>query len=290
MRLTRAADFWRFCPLSESSSWRSARGARARVGRLLALTRTCAVVPSSGWASPPSCWDRRQWPARSAKLKLNRSPASGRARCSWRRIVKRLLPGLVADLKRLKSDGGPQRAIALLSAYVAMIAASGGQVPRVAIMVDTGAGRRRRVRRFACRCVRRGAAGLTGAVCRSRPSSGPDALGVRASPDERAVRGPDARPWHRRQGFGRDGSSARREGGSGSAGEDIRATAPPCHPREDRCRRLGGRSPPPHALLCRRVLRDQRWRGRSRCGTRAVLARHVETSCAGQASSGGGRG
>jgi transcriptional regulator with XRE-family HTH domain len=38
-----------------------------------------------------------------------------------------LLPGLVADLKRLKSNGGPQRAVALLSAYVAMIAASGGQ-------------------------------------------------------------------------------------------------------------------------------------------------------------------
>lgn len=38
-----------------------------------------------------------------------------------------LLPGLVADLKRLKSHGGPQRTVALLSAYVAMIAASGGQ-------------------------------------------------------------------------------------------------------------------------------------------------------------------
>lgn len=38
-----------------------------------------------------------------------------------------LLPGLVADLKRLKSDGDSQRAVALLSAHVAMIAASGGQ-------------------------------------------------------------------------------------------------------------------------------------------------------------------
>ena len=53
--------------------------------------------------------------------------------CEWSRALfmapdrQALLPGLVADLKRLKSDGGPQRAIALLSAYVAMIAASGGQ-------------------------------------------------------------------------------------------------------------------------------------------------------------------
>ena len=37
-----------------------------------------------------------------------------------------LLPGLAADLRRLKANGGPQRAVALLSAYVAMITASGG--------------------------------------------------------------------------------------------------------------------------------------------------------------------
>lgn len=38
-----------------------------------------------------------------------------------------LLPGLAADLRRLKANGGPQRAVALLSGYVAMIAASGGE-------------------------------------------------------------------------------------------------------------------------------------------------------------------
>jgi transcriptional regulator with XRE-family HTH domain len=39
-----------------------------------------------------------------------------------------LLPGLAADLKRLGVNGGPQRAIAQLSSYVAMIATSGGDV------------------------------------------------------------------------------------------------------------------------------------------------------------------
>jgi transcriptional regulator with XRE-family HTH domain len=39
-----------------------------------------------------------------------------------------LLPGLAADLKRLGAHGGPQRAIAQLSSYVAMIATSGGDV------------------------------------------------------------------------------------------------------------------------------------------------------------------
>ena len=37
-----------------------------------------------------------------------------------------LLPGLAADLKRLSANGGPQRAIAQLSSYVASIAMSGG--------------------------------------------------------------------------------------------------------------------------------------------------------------------
>jgi transcriptional regulator with XRE-family HTH domain len=39
-----------------------------------------------------------------------------------------LLPGLMTDLKRFMSQGGPQRGIALLSAYVAMIVASGGDM------------------------------------------------------------------------------------------------------------------------------------------------------------------
>jgi transcriptional regulator with XRE-family HTH domain len=37
-----------------------------------------------------------------------------------------LLPGLAADLRRLSAHGGPQRAVALLSSYVASIAVSGG--------------------------------------------------------------------------------------------------------------------------------------------------------------------
>lgn len=40
-----------------------------------------------------------------------------------------LLPGLAADLKRLSANGGPQHAIAWLSAYAAMIATSGGDEP-----------------------------------------------------------------------------------------------------------------------------------------------------------------
>jgi transcriptional regulator with XRE-family HTH domain len=37
-----------------------------------------------------------------------------------------LLPGLAADLRRLSASGGPQRAVAQLSSYVASIAVSGG--------------------------------------------------------------------------------------------------------------------------------------------------------------------
>lgn len=40
--------------------------------------------------------------------------------------VQALLPGLAADLRRLSARGGPQRAIAQLSSYVAGIAVSGG--------------------------------------------------------------------------------------------------------------------------------------------------------------------
>jgi hypothetical protein len=39
-----------------------------------------------------------------------------------------LLPGLTVDLRRLGASGGPQRVTAQLSSYVAMIAASGGEL------------------------------------------------------------------------------------------------------------------------------------------------------------------
>jgi hypothetical protein len=41
-----------------------------------------------------------------------------------------LLPGLAADLRRLSANGGPQRAVAQLSSYVASIAVSGGDYAR----------------------------------------------------------------------------------------------------------------------------------------------------------------